>query len=581
MDESQPPPKRGRRRAKRKDQWRMPWVPEFLIPGFLKRFFKPQRKVPILPNLPRHSESAIFSYRTGTKRKRKLVRRGMTAFIMRWRYLITLSIVTAVIVAIVGGALIWKRDEFNDTDRLPTQAAPTLEELNNSIALGEQYINALYKPLPNGAAVQSEASGVPLKAHFLGEDVWVLLGEDKTECSTGEDDCQVTTSLTDVHDDSTHDYYTVSFSTPKKRAALNVKVEINWAFSASQFHLQITPDSVKEKVELWLDNTKLVEFNPDSKEKAERAFNDSDQSQLRMLRFTVRHATQEAYLYWSTYGRDPVRAAALQKFLVEAGYKPGFDLRASLFDQGDKDDLLKDLPDDLPTADESYPDCQITAAETKEAYAYRSKVCLFESQYIVNGERDPFLQAWAALTILMKYGDPNHEQPQNGFWTQGDTPNEVSAHLRGQWNRSGYGMPKCTPFSCGELSGIRTSVFGALETQLGYAHDGDRRSRLFADAAAKVITQAQIQPDGKIVADNGNTYVRPGQVGSYLSAWVPPSLDFTQPSVPKLPVALALWWKGSIPTPIEYQGIIPSNSETTLDALGFLQMYRCAKYKVC
>jgi hypothetical protein len=46
-------------------------------------------------------------------------------------------------------------------------------------------------------------------------------------------------------------------------------------------------------------------------------------------------------------------------------------------------------------------------------------------------------------------------------------------------------------------------------------------------------------------------------------------------------VAVALYLKGARPTPVEYQGIIPSNSETTLDALGFLQMYRCAKYKVC
>ncbi len=542
---------------------------------------------PVLPRQPDHSPTGVIQRLTPDqlrargfdpdnppRRRKKLFSRTMVALILRWRYFVTASVVMFLTVTLVGTLLVLTRDVFNDTNKLPTQSAPTLDELNKSIALGERYISALYKPLPNGEAVQSEASGVPLKAHFLDEDVWVLLGEDKTECSTGKDNCEGTTSLGSDQDDPTHDRYTASFSTPTKRDALNVKVEINWAVNPSQYQIQVTPSDVKEKVELWLDDSKIAEFTPGSKEKAERTLKDSDQSQLRMLRFTVRHATQEAYLYWSTYGNDPKRAAALKKFLEATGYTPGYDLRAPLYDQGDK------LPDDLPTNDKSYPDCQITAPETEVAYAYRSKVCLYEGLYIDNGERDPFLQAWSALTILMKYNDPNHDQPQNGWWTQGDTPNEVSTHLRGQWNRSGYGVPKCTPFSCAELSGIRTSVFGALETQLGYAH-GDHRSQLFADAAAKVTTQTQIGADGKIVADNGNTYFRPGQVGSFISAWTPPNLKFTQPSTPALPVAAALYLKGARPTPVEYQGVIPSNSETTLDALGFLQMYRCAKYKVC
>jgi hypothetical protein len=207
-------------------------------------------------------------------------------------------------------------------------------------------------------------------------------------------------------------------------------------------------------------------------------------------------------------------------------------------------------------------------------------VCLYEGAYIVNGERDPFLQAWDALTILQKYGSPTHSLPEPSAWTQGGTPKEVSEHLRGQWNGNGAGMgiPKCTPFSCGELSGIRTSVFGALETQLGYRY-GDQSAQRFADAAARVIISTQVGADGKIRADNGTTYVRPGQAGSYYSAWTP-ELKFTQPSTPALPVAIALFIKGATPTPLEYQGVIPSNSETTLDALGFLASYRCAKYRV-
>lgn len=561
MTEPQPSPKPGRRRAGRGARERMPW-----LPGRGK-------KRPFLPSLPRHSETAIFASLQGKPRKRKFVRRVLTGLVMRWRYMVTASIAAAVIVSLIGTFLVATRDMFLDPDKVPTLAAPTLEELNRSIEQGERYLNGLYKPLPNNEAVQSEASGVPLKAYFPDEQVWVLLGEDKTECSGGPDDCEVTTSLGSDQDDPTHDRYEVSFSTPTKRTALKAKVEVNWALNKTQYQIQVTPEDVKAPVELWLDNTKLVELKPGSTDKTERAFDNTDQSSLRMLRFTIRHATQEAYLYWSTYGHNPARAGALKKFLERNGFIPGFDLRAPLFDQGDN------LPDDLPTDARSYPDCQVTAAETQYAYAYRSRVCLFQELYIDNGERDPFLQAWAALTILMKYNDPNHPQPQNGQWTQGDTPNEVSTHLRGQWNRSGWGVPKCTPFSCGELSGIRTSVFGALETQLGYRFKDDQ-AKPFADAAAKVITQTQIGADGKIVADNGNVYFRPGQAGSFLTAWMP-DLKFTQPSTPALPVAIALYLKGARPTPLEYQGVIPSNSETSFDALGFLQEYRCAKYKVC
>lgn len=492
----------------------------------------------------------------------------------RWRYLTAACMALVLVVLLIAGGLVLLRDAFNDSNRLPAQSAPTLAELNQSIELGQRYIEALYKPLQNGEAVQSEASGVPLKAHFLDDNTWVLLGEDKTVCDDAGDDCQPTTFLGHDSDDLTHDRYTAGFSTPTQRNALVVNVEINWAFSPTRFQVQTTPESVTEKVELWLDDTKLASYPAGSDTPTARTFNDSDQSQMRMLRFTVRHATQEAYVYWSTYGHDPVRAAALKKFLEANGYIPGFDLRAPLFDMADN------LPDDLPVDSTAYADCDHTAAGDQHAYAYHSKVCLQEGLYLDSGERDPLLQAWAALTVLMKYDDPDHEQPEWGWWTQGNTPAAVSAHLHGQWNRTGDGVPKCTPFGCAEVSGIRTSVFGALETQLGYVY-GDAVAQHFADAAAKVITQAQVKADGKIVASNGNVYFRPAQVGSYLTAWAGSDLRFTQSSTPALPIGIALWLKDSRPTPLEYGGVIPSNSETSFDALGFLMMYRCQKYQIC
>ena len=291
-----------------------------------------------------------------------------------------------------------------------------------------------------------------------------------------------------------------------------------------------------------------------------------------MLRFTVRHATQEAYLYWSTYGRDAKKAKALGKFLKANGYTPGYDLRAPLFNSGGG------VPDDMPVNDTAYPDCKHIASSTIDSYAYRSKVCLYEDAYIVNGERDPFLQGWEALTVLERHKDPDHHQPTWGWWMQGDTPAEVSKHLRGQWNRSGTGIPKCTPFRCAELSSIRTSIFGALETELGFRY-GDKKATKFADAAASVIIRTQVQVDGGFTVDDGKVYGRPGNAGSYMSAWNT-DYEFTQPSTPKLPVAIALKWKDAHPTPLEFDGKIPSNSETSFDALGFLEKYRCAKYHV-
>src|SRR5262249_19783821 len=95
---------------------------------------------------------------------------------------------------------------------------------------------------------------------------------------------------------------------------------------------------------------------------------------------------------------------------------------------------------------------------------------------------------------------------------------------------------------------------------------------------AKVITMAQVGTDGKVRVDNGTTYTRPAQVGAFLGAWTAEDLKFTQPSTPKIPVAVALPPRGAPPTPLGYQGLVPSNSETSLDALGFLMMYRCQRY---
>lgn len=558
-DEPRPPGPKGRRRAKRAPG--SGWVPG-------------RKKGPFLPRLPDHSETGIMQkVNPDYKRSRHLTRRTLVAFVSRWRYVVFFSLVLSLMAGIVGFGMILLRDINLDKDRIPAQAAPTLEELNRSIALGEQYVKALYKPLPGEMAVQSEASGVPLKVHFTRDDTWALLGEEKEACPNDGEDCEPTTLIDPVETGNTDEKYDVTFSNNRTRGAFRATVKINWRLTPDKFQISLLPMTASEPVEVWLDNTKLTDFSPTKKEESSHAFDTSQQARMRMLRFTIRHATQEAYMYWLTYGDDPKRAAALATFLERNRYTPGYDMRAPLFGQAGE------LPDDLPFDANAYPDCDHVAESSEFAYAYRSKVCLFRDTYLDVGARDPFLQAWQALTTLEKHKDPNRELPNGSWWIQGGTPAEIAHHLQGQWNRTGYGIPKCTPFSCNEMSGIRTSVFGALQTELGYRY-GNATSRKFADAAAKMIITAQVGTDGKIRMADG-TYYRPSQVGAYLAAWDTADTRFVVPSAPKLVAGIAYFVTGEEPIPPEYLGIVPSNSETSFDALGFLHLYRCQKYKVC
>lgn len=564
------PPPRGRRRGKGP---RTGWVPGL---GTARKRF--------LPPLPQHTDTGVIQRlspaqlrergidpETVPPRRRRLVNRTFVGLVIYWRYFVTTMVALGLALCSTVSGMVAFRDSGFSSDPRPMAAAPSLDALNNAITLGERYINALYKPLPGDLAVQSEASGVPLKAYFPDSGTWVLLGEEKEVCPA--DECGASSSVSPIETGEKDEKYDVAFSTPQTRDALRTNIRINWAFSADQFQLTATPLAVTEPVELWLDDTKLGNYSPNSMEPLVHSFSTADQSQMRMLRFTIRHATQEAYLYWSTYGKDPKKARALAAFLERNGYDPGYDMRAPLYNRGDA------LGDNLPFDGGAYPDCDHVAESSDLAYAYRSKVCLFRDTYLNVGARDSFLQSWQALTTLMKYDDPNHELARGGWWLQGDTPIEVAEHLQGQWNRSGFGIPKCTPFSCNEMSNIRTSAFGALQTQLGYNY-GNTTSRQFADAAAAMIVKTQIGTDGTFLMNDARFY-RPTQVGAFLAAWDTGDPRFTVPSTPQLVTAVAFLVTGEQPIPPEYLGIVPSNSETSFDALGFLQMYRCEKYNVC
>lgn len=514
----------------------------------------------------------LTRWRIRTAFSRRFAPQRKHATYSRWyakRYYVFATLAMLLASIIVPSTMVLTRDNGNEYGRPADAVAPTLQELNESIKLAENFLSGLYKPLQDGLAVQSEASGVPLKAHFLQSDSWVLLGEDLFRCFSGE--CEPTTEIVLGGSTQTTEEYVVKFSSPSNRNALELKVAINWAAQKDSMQITLTPTKVEEGVEVWLDQYWLATFTDIVAEQKAWNFPLSDVSAFRMLRYTVRHATQEAFMYWRDRG-DQEKAGALAKFLTRNGYTPGFDMRASLF--GDPGQL----PDDLPFNGRAYEDCDHLPVSDSNSYAYKSKVCLFVETYLNMGARDPFLQAWQALHTLRKYGDPNHELPYWSFWLQAASPSEVAQHLRGQWNRTGYGIPKCTPFTCNEVSGIRTFVYGALETELGYTY-GDPDAQYFADAAAAATVKAQIK-NGVVRMKEGEFY-RPMQAGAFAAAWDDPTGRYVVPSTPVFVAFVAFKVTGEHPVPPEYSGIIPSNSETTFDGLGFLQRYRCAKYKVC
>jgi hypothetical protein len=477
--------------------------------------------------------------------------------------------VVALTISLVGQVLL--RDSFLSA-ATPAEPAPTLAELNQSIALAQQYIDGLYKQLPDGGAVQSETYGLPLKVHFANGDHWVLLGEGNAGACGGG--CNASTSI--VAEASTFDSesYQISFNSPQTPNALVVDATLKWRKAPASSTLTITPKKVTELVDVWLDNTNITSLVPGDGTLSATTYI-SNATELRSLRYTVRHATQEAYLYEQARGNSR-KNASLGLFLQTNGFTPGYDMRAAMFGES------KNLPDDLPLDTNAYPDCDHLPSSQINAYPYTSKACLGLEPYLDGGARDPFLQASQALQTLVKYGDPTHVYPQSGVmaaWMQGSSPQATSEQLQRQWSRTNFGIPTCTPVSCSkDASSVRTFTFGLLETILGYSH-GDATARSYADAAAAVTMQAQIKADGLVRMANGTLY-RPVQVGGFPVGWDDISGRFSPPNDTSLIGGVIVLTAGKMSMPPEYLGLDPSNSETTLDGWAFLTNYRCAKFAV-
>ncbi|UKA62126.1 hypothetical protein [Arthrobacter sp. FW306-04-A] len=456
----------------------------------------------------------------------------------------------------------------------PSPPGPSLQQVNAAIDLAQAYLDGLYKPLPDGQAVQSEDYGLPLRVYFPGYDRWELLGQGHAgDCLPK---CSGASSITPGSSDTTTETFTVSFATPSTPDALRIAVALDWAAAPGRFSVTVSDPQMTDtqtSAELWLDDVPLGTYSSGSSTApVVRSFPTADRSLLRSLRYTVRHATQEAYLYGVLRG-DSVRAGRLAAFLRANDFAPGVDLRATIFGAGQQ------LPGDLPFVssgpDNVYADCDHLPAAGTTAYPYTSKICLLGvDTFLLAGRGDPFLQTTQALQTLTKYRDPQHEYPVLiSLGLQGGTPTETADHLEQLWTKLGYGLPACTPLGCesGRASGLRTFVFGSLEATLGYQYGQVSRQR-YADAVAADAIAVQVGSSGTIKAADG-TWVRPMQRGGFPVYW-----DAGHRFVPTTGLVQSL--NDMLSMPPEYAGAVVSDSETTFDGFAFLVTYRCARFAV-
>lgn len=393
------------------------------------------------------------------------------------------------------------------------------------------------------------------------------------ECLTG---CPGPASVIAGPSGRTWESETVLFATPVAPRALRARIMVRWTTPPHHFtvvisHVRLTDPATS--AQLWLDNVRLATYLPGGQARQlTRTFPDRDRTVLRSLRYTVRHATQEAYLYWRARGQR-ARARRLATFLRHNHFTPGVDLRAAIFGQAAR--LPAAMPFTAVGPDNAYQDCSHLPAPRPTAYPYTSKVCLVGvNTYLLAGRADPFLQAFEALQTLNKYANPSQRYPfLTALDVGGATPTQTADHLQGLWDQLGHGIPECSPLGCDttKASGLRTFAFGALETLLAYRF-GEAGRRRYADAAATAAIAAQIRADGIINAPN-RTWVRPAQAGAYPIYWSA-RYQFVPLSGPLKDISDLL------SMPPEYTGLIVSDSETTFDGWAFLTTYRCARFNI-
>ena len=499
----------------------------------------------------------------------------------RWRRSAALVLVAGILAtAMVAGSVVAVVDRLGASTppRPGPLAAPTLSSLNAAIGRGEVFLGGLYKPLGRAGAVQSEHYALPIRVRFGAQGPWVLLGQgDGGPCAPGN--CPSATRIRTLATTYDTEAYELTFATPARPDGLRLRADIDWAAGGGRYEVRVGVlafDDLSAPAEVWLDDVRLGSFQPGpaaGQPVLRRRFPVGDVRHLRSLRYTVRHATQLAWMH-AISRDDTTRSTALARFMLAAGFVPGRDLRAAIFGRG------RDAPPDFSYRHEpfldAYGDCRLNPPASPRAYPYRSKACVADVRpYLMAARHDTLLPAIEALQALNRGESPDSRyRDQSAFLPMATTSASHTADvLERRFDRLGFGIPRCTPWACDtkRASALRTFAFGMLETTLGY-RSGELTRRPYADAVANLALSVQIGDDGVLRAADRVLY-RPALRGGFLSYW-DRDRRYLRPS------GIAQSVADRFNMPPEYLGVRPTDSETGFDAYAFLILYRCARYQV-
>lgn len=452
---------------------------------------------------------------------------------------------------------------------------PSLAQLNLALARADGALHGLYKPLSRSSAVMSEHYAFPLRVYLTRYQTWLLAGRERAVASPVE-------SAFDG------ERFSVDFRSPRRRHSPRLDVVVNWNASPSEYSIEIVNarfDDASTSADVYLDDIYMGRFGrPNLGVSLRRRFAKEDVGHLRSLRYTIRHATQEARNYFA-YRSEPRKSAKLANVIRRAGFAVNYDITAPIWTAGTS------YADDMPYQLDAYHDCNAALPTSSRSYPYRSKVCLGRALYVWVSHSDTLARSAQALHVLNKYADPHKTVRDQRFplglpvgWDprasmpRNETPIKIARDLETRFRQQGAGIPACVfaSYCSSGASGIRTFEFGALETLLGYRFR-DRVATSYADAVARIALAVQVRDDG-IVRTHDQTYYRPAAVGSFYLNWDRARRLSVAPPVVGWSLVRRLHL--DVNTTTEYPGVIPSNAETTLTAYAFLVHYRCHRYGV-
>jgi putative flippase GtrA len=458
---------------------------------------------------------------------------------------------------------------------------PTLEELDRSLARADNYLSGLYKPVGPTSAVMSEYYALPLRVYLPRYNRWLLAGRDGTAV-VGSSDSGFDSERSSI-----------DFRSPGARHSPELEVLVDWNASPNDFTITLVNrgfEDVQTSANVYLGGVFLGRFSSQNVgQSLTRTFAKDAVGKLQSFRYTVRHGSQLGQNYFA-YRSELQKSTLLTNVIRGAGFALNYDTTAPIWAKGETypDGMLYDGG---PGGLNAYHDCQASLPSSTMSYPYRSKVCVASSLYVWLSHLDTLAPAEQAIHVLNKYEDPETAIRNRRFplglpvgWSptasipNAETPLTIARDLEAKFRQLGFGIPTCVSGSyCStDASAIRTFQFGALETLLAYRF-GQKVSRSYADAVARIALAVQVHDDGLIRSEHGS-YYRPAAIGSFYLKWDRgDQLSFPHPGASQS--LIGLLYK-SFDMPAEYDGIIPSNAESTLTAYAFLVVYRCERYRV-